>query len=84
LNLDVPIRHFQLSKTAYPERLSSIEYQDSDIVRKVDVAGKIGFHSKKYFISEALQGEYAALRKTQLEEKYDVYFCNQRLTSLIW
>lgn len=83
LNLDTPIRHFQVSKRAFPERLSSIEYQDSDIVRKVDAAGKIGFSSKKFFISEALYGEYIALRKTQLEDKYDVYFCNQRITSLI-
>lgn len=78
LNLEVPINRYQISNRPYPEQIPTIEYRERDIVRKVDAAGKIGFKGNSYFLSEALRGEYIALRETS-ENIFDVIFCNQKM-----
>lgn len=81
LNLDAPSAHYTPSKRAFPEHLAPIEYLDQDIIRKVDEVGKISFKNKDYFISQALKGEYIALRQKN-ENTVAVYFCNQQITSI--
>lgn len=80
LRLDTPSKRYTPSKRAFPERLPLVEYHDQDIVRKVDMVGKISYKNKDYFISQALKGEYIALRER--EEKLAVYFANQKITTL--
>ena len=81
LNLEVPIKRYQISNRAYPEHIPSIEYRERDIVRRVDAAGKIGFNGTSYFLSEALRGESIALRETS-ENIYDVIFCDQKMGTI--
>lgn len=83
LKLDTPGKHYIPSKRSYPEKLPVIEYRDVDIVRKVDSVGKISFKNRDYFISEALRGEYVALRECHEDDgEYEIIFCNQRVTRI--
>ncbi len=71
LKLMAKMRDFHPSKRPFSEKLPSIEYRERDIVRKVGVMGKTEFKNYKFFISQALKGEYIALRETP----YRILWC---------
>lgn len=81
LQLDVPSKHYTISNRTFIEQLPPIEYCERDIVRKVDEVGKISYKSQDYFISQALKGEYIALREVR-EDVFKVFFCNQQITTI--
>jgi transposase InsO family protein len=81
LQLEVPSQRYTISKRTFPEQLPPIEYPEQDTIRKVDTVGKISYKNQDYFISQALKGEYIALRELE-EDKVGVYFCNQKITTI--
>jgi len=76
LDLDVPAAHYALSHLPYPTTLAPIEYAPGDIVRKV-CKGSICFKGHRLQVGEALNGYRVALRATQTDSLFEVYFCNQ-------
>lgn len=81
LNMKPPVTRYQVSQRMYSEKLPAIEYRNTDIVRKVDKAGKISYKNMDYFISEGLRGEYIALREKE-DKTLEVFYLNQKVSKI--
>ncbi len=82
INFDYPIKRYCHSDRTYPEKLSPVEYDSSDIVKKVWLDGFIQFKNKRYHVGKAFKNELVALRKTIDENQYDVYFCYHKIRTI--
>ena len=79
LSLKVPASRYQPSRRTYPERLPTIEYGPSDIVRKVRGYGHIKYQGHEYHLGAAFAGLPVALRPTTNDGLFAVYFCQHKL-----
>lgn len=80
LDMETPASRFTFSNRLYPEKLPQIEYNSSDIVRKVDCNGKITFKGYRLRISKAFVDELVALRPDRDNDGiYKVFFINQQI-----
>ena len=77
LALAVPATRYAPSPRAFPETLPPIEYGPTDIVRKVQAQGKVSYRGRIFRISKAFRGYPVALRPTQHDGRWRVYFCHQ-------
>jgi transposase InsO family protein len=77
----VPLDRYTKSNRCYPEELSSIEYDDQYIIRKVQYAGFIHFKGKVYKIGSAFHGQPVGLKENE-EGLIDVYFCHQKVNKI--
>ncbi len=66
----------------YPERINAYEYNLTDIKRKVQDKGVISFKNKEIKVGKSFTGEYIALRPTQKDNIYEIYFCNQLIRTI--
>jgi transposase InsO family protein len=82
LALAVPASRYQPSPREFPDPLPPIEYNNSDIVRKVQGKGEISFYGRVFKISKAFAGYPVALRQTLTDGLFDVYFCTQRISTI--
>ena len=81
LSMQTPASRYHHSPRGYPEALPPIEYAlgNADHVRKVQSGGKIVFGKRSFHIGMAFAGHPVALRSTQLDGAFDVFFCTQRV-----
>ena len=79
---EFPVTRYKQSPRSYPEVLPPIEYNSNDIIRKVMGKGEISFKNKEFKVGKAFQGDFVALHQTEIDGKYDVYFCNQVIRSI--
>jgi len=79
LDMLVPNDRYKPSDKIFPESLPKIEYQESDSVRKVQANGEIHFRGHIFRISYALHGYPVAVRQTDQDGIFDVFFCNERV-----
>jgi transposase InsO family protein len=79
LGMQVPAQRYQPSPRSFPEVLPAVEYDSSDIVRKVQRRGLISYHKKHYFIGSAFYGLNVALRYTLSDGVMEVFFCDQKV-----
>lgn len=82
LRMQVPGSRYRVSPRCFPELLPPLEYGADDLVRKVSCDGIIFYRNREYRISKAFSGEHVALRPTQQDGVYDVYFCNHKIDEL--
>ena len=82
LDMQVPAERYQPSGRQYQENLPPVEYAPDDQVRKVQQCGWISYHGKEYRIPKAFYGERVAVRPTETDGLYDVYFSNQKIAQL--
>jgi transposase InsO family protein len=82
VDMKAPITRYQPSKRLYPETLPAIEYSPDDQVRKVQSKGEISFKGQIFIMPKALQGYPVALRPTNTDGLYSVYFCHQKLKEI--
>jgi transposase InsO family protein len=82
IGLETPVSRYKQSPRAYPEVLPAIEYDSSDIIRKVGKNGIISFKNNTYRVGKAFLGEPVAVRQTSVENQFDVYFCNQVIRTI--
>jgi transposase InsO family protein len=82
LGLDSPASRYEPSTRPFPEQLPPVMYDTSDIVRKVDTTGKIYFRNQTFYLSKAFRGEAVALRPTETDGDFDIYFCNQKVAQI--
>jgi transposase InsO family protein len=82
LALDVPARHYQPSRRAFPETLPPIEYPPGDIVRKVQAQGELFYRGHVFRIPKALRGYPVALRPTQHDNLLSIYFCHTQVAEI--
>jgi len=80
--MEAPVTRYQVSQRPYPEILPAIEYGPNDHVRKVQAQGEISFKGKEFRVSKALQGYPVALRPTNIDGRYSIFFCHHRLKEI--
>jgi transposase InsO family protein len=78
LGMEVPANYYRISNRTFSERLESIEYGPSDIVRKVQQKGIIHFHGREFRVPQALIGQPIALRpRAQSDGSFEIYYVRQ-------
>jgi transposase InsO family protein len=83
LDMETPASRFIFSNRLYPEKLPKVEYNTSDIVRKVDSCGKISFKGHHLRISKAFSDQLVALRPDpNTDGVYQVFFLNHKIRNI--
>jgi transposase InsO family protein len=82
LGLAVPASRYQPSPRAFPDRLPPIDYGSGDEVRKVQTTAEISFHGRTYKIGHAFAGLAVALRPTEIDGLWAVYFGHQPIKTI--
>lgn len=82
INFKTPAEVYSPSNKVYPEKIKTYEYDCSDIKRKVQDKGVISFKNREIRVGKAFVSEYVALRKSQDNNIYEIYFCNQLLRTI--
>jgi transposase InsO family protein len=82
IDLRTPAEIYVPSLIPYPEKLEVYEYNLSDKKRKVQGTGSIYFKNKHIYVGKAFIGDYVALRESQKNNMYEVYYCNQLLRTV--
>ena len=82
LGLATPGERYRPSSRAFPEVPAPIDYAPGDQVRKVAGDGFISFKNRPWRISKALRGQPVALRPTDQDGVYAIYYCAHRIGAL--
>ena len=82
LEMQSPANRYQASPRTFPEVLPPILYDPHDIIRKVDLGGKISFRNHSFRVGKAFRYNPVALRPTQSDGEYDVFFCQHRIAQI--
>lgn len=82
IDLAVPGDRYVPSARRYQETLPPIEYAPGDIVRKVQDRGRIGFRGRVYRVGRAFIGEPVALRPSDDDGIWEVYYCAQPISKI--
>lgn len=82
LRHSVPADHYLPSIRLFPENLPPIIYEPGDIVRMVDKTGKISFHNHIFRVSRAFRYSPVALRPTEIDGVYDVFYCSFKISQI--
>ena len=82
LDLDTQVSRYTPSGRLFPETLPTIDYAPDDQVRAVDVSGRISFQGRTLPVGKAFTHKRVALRPTQTDGVWDVYFSVQRIKTL--
>jgi len=75
----VPASRYTVSPRPFPAHLPAIDYPISDEVRKVQDHGKISFKGRTYRVGSAFVGDPVALRESEEDAIWNVYYCKQRV-----
>jgi transposase InsO family protein len=73
----VPAERYQPSSRPFPETMPEIVYGPDDTVRIVTVHGSIQWQGRRHFVSRGLVGQPVAVRPTQEDGCWEVYFCHR-------
>jgi transposase InsO family protein len=82
INNAVPADRYYPSTREFSEILPPIEYGQNDIVRKVDINGRISFKSRRFRIGKCVRNQHIAIRPTHVDGRYDVYYCTQKIKTI--
>jgi transposase InsO family protein len=82
LNMAVPISRYRPSPRSFCEDIDIFDYASHDIVRRVQQKGSISFKGTHYRLPNAFQGKDIALRPTQIEGTYDIYYRHHFIKTL--
>ena len=83
LGQDVPAKHYVPSARSYPDILPSVDYDSYVSVRKVMEHGVISFMGRKIKVGKAFIGDNVGVKPTNIDGKYEVYFCNQYIRDIL-
>ena len=82
LDMEVPASSYCPSQRPFPESLPPILYQPEDTVRMVFDPGRISFQGRTFRVGRPLIGNPVALRPTEEDGRFDVFFCAQKVASI--
>jgi transposase InsO family protein len=82
LEMYTPASRYQPSPRPYAGTFPVIQYQPGDILRRSDVYGRVLFHSRHYHIGKAFRLSTVALRPTQDDGVFNVFFVHQRIAQI--
>jgi transposase InsO family protein len=78
----VPASRYQPSSRPFPEIVPPVTYDPDDAVRIVTVHGSIQWQRRRHFISRGLVGQPVALRPSQEDGVWAVYFCHRHVATI--
>lgn len=81
IGMQTPASRYHSSPHSYPEQLPPVEYapEPGQTVRKVQTSGEISFLNRRYFVGSAFAGQPVAIRPTEQDGTWDVFYCQQRV-----
>jgi transposase InsO family protein len=82
LELATPSSCYQPSLRPFPSVIPPVTYEQGDIIRKVDDSGKIYFRNRRFRVGKAFRHQPVALRPSQEDGVYLVFFCKQRIAQI--
>lgn len=82
LAMQTPASLYQPSPRTFTGNLPPLEYATGDILRKIDCLGKLQFQGRKFRIGKAFKHSLVALRPTELEGVFNVFFFKQRIAQI--
>jgi hypothetical protein len=83
LGYEPPAKRYTPSPRPFPKTLPEIAYGDDDVVRQVDVNGKLSFRGRAFRIPKAFKGFPVALRPSHDEDgSFTVFFMATPITTL--
>jgi transposase InsO family protein len=82
LGYKVPAGRYQHSSRELPEKAPEPEYPSTDHVRRVQSLGEISFRGRALRVGSAFRGEAVALRASEEEGVWKVYYYKQRVGSV--
>lgn len=82
LGMQVPAQRYKPSNRSFPETLPPVQYQMTDIVRKVKKGGLISYRNTYYRVGSAFRGLNVALRYTIADGLMDVFFSQQKICQI--
>jgi transposase InsO family protein len=82
LNMRPPARSYQPSPRPLPATLPEITYWPGDHTRKVQSPGVISFRGRLVPVSDAFIGQPVAVRPTEADGLWDIYFCAEKIATL--
>jgi transposase InsO family protein len=82
LNMQTPGSHYQPSGRAFTGKYPPIEYEAGDILRKTDCIGKVQYQGQKFRIGKAFRDSLVALRPTEIDGIFNVFFFKQRIAQI--
>lgn len=78
----VPAERYQSSSRSFPDPLPPILYPPEDVVRMVNEAGKISYQGKSFRISKAFRFQPVALRPSDRDGCFHVYYCGFKVREI--
>lgn len=77
-----PSSRYSASARQFPEQLPDIDYDEGDSVIKVRKSGQIQFKRRSFWIGEGLAGQPIALRPSDIDGVYKVFYCNWEVKNI--
>jgi transposase InsO family protein len=74
LGMQPPVSRYEESPRTYSETGLSIEYDEGEIVRKVDIEGNIYYRGRSYKVGKAFRRRRIALRPTHEDGVFSVHY----------
>jgi transposase InsO family protein len=83
LGQEVPVRRFQPSCRAMPDRLPEVDYDEHEIVRTVPATKDyISFKGRSWIVPRAFRGERVAIRPLTADGEYGVFFASHQIATI--
>jgi hypothetical protein len=82
LQLLTPSTRYIPSPHSFPATLPPVTYEADEIIRKVDMVGKIYFQGRTFRISAAFRYQPVALRPADQDGIFNVFFCTQKVAQI--
>jgi transposase InsO family protein len=82
LNMQTPASRYRISPREFPQIVPLPEYDSTDQVRLVDGRGNISFRGKRFLICKGFRGFNVALRATQSDGVFNVFFFSQKVAEI--
>lgn len=82
LGQQVPASRYRPSVRAFLAHLPPIEYGPDDLVRKVQCGGEFSYHGHRFHVAKCFHGYPIALRPTQEDGCFSLYFCATKIGSI--
>ena len=82
LDLDVPASRYASSSRAMPAVITPAQYETGAEVRKVQQEGWFSFKGRAHRWSKAFVGKTIALRPTDIDGVFDIYYRRHRLSQV--
>jgi len=82
LAMQPPATHYQPSLRLFTGQFPFIAYEPGDILRQTDIHGRIQFHAQRFHVGKAFRKSQVALRPTDLDGLFNVFFCKQRIAQI--